>query len=75
MTVPIDQRPTRETNPKRVTETDNRTHANLLDAIANQGREAAAALNRLRSLISNTCPHLAHPAPTESKSTISTPRL
>jgi hypothetical protein len=38
-------------NPNRVTETDRRTPLELLETIATQGREADAALTRLRSLV------------------------
>lgn len=40
-------------NPNRVTETDTRTPAELLDTIAAQGRGADAALDRLRAIIAN----------------------
>ncbi len=38
-------------NPNRVTETDRRTPAELLNVIATQGREADAALKRLQKLL------------------------
>jgi hypothetical protein len=44
-------------NPNRVTETDRRTPAELLETIATQGREADAALSRLCSLIAITSPN------------------
>jgi len=38
-------------NPNRVTETDHRTPADLLDTIAAQGRKADAAIERLREIM------------------------